>query len=69
MRWRPRPLGLLLGAWALLAIPSVPLAGHQCYGFVGFLAHSPLYAFLVLTGVLAVAGLAAGTRRLSRALG
>ena len=38
------------GLWLLLLIPSTPLSQHQCFPFIGFLAHSPLYAFLALDG-------------------
>ncbi len=43
----------LLGTWTALLVPSVPLSMHDCHGFVGFLAHSPLYAFFGITAVLA----------------
>ena len=57
----------LLGLWLVLLLPSAKLMGHTCYGFVGFLAHSPLYAFQGLTLVLALAGAVIGARAVSRA--
>ena len=53
---------ILAGLWVLLLIPSVPLFGHECHGFVGFLAHSPLYAFMALTPVVGALGLVALSR-------
>lgn len=53
----PRALLLLTLLWA--ALPSIPLSMHECHGFVGFLAHSPLYAFLGVSVLLtAIAALA-----------
>ncbi len=52
-------------AWCLLLVPAAALHGHVCYGFVGFLAHSPLYAFYALSAVLALAVAV----RLGRSLG
>ena len=49
MSTRGRVLVGLAGLWCLLLIPSVPLAQHKCFGFIGFLAHSPLYAFMALS--------------------
>ena len=58
-----RRVVLGLGAlWCLLLVPSVPLAQHQCFGFVGFLAHSPLYAFLTLTAGFVAFGAALSLR-------
>ena len=53
------------GLWLLLLIPSIPLSQHQCFGFVGFLAHSPLYGFLALTVGLLATGLVVALRRLA----
>ena len=60
---RPRPLTALVVAWFLLLLPSVPLFGHECHGFVGFLAHTPLYAFQGLTVLLAAGLIVAAERR------
>ncbi len=52
----------MAGLWLLLLIPSVPLAQHECFGFIGFLAHSPLYAFLALTAAFVALGAALSVR-------
>ncbi len=57
------------GLWLLLLVPSIPLYQHQCFGFIGFLAHSPLYAFLALTAGFLAAGLLFSLRRLAVAFG
>ena len=57
------------GLGLLLLIPSIPLSQHQCFGFIGFLAHSPLYAFLALTAGLLAVGLVFALRRLALAFG
>lgn len=51
---RHRLFFALSGLWLALLVPSIPLSDHTCHGFVGLLAHSPLYAFQGLTVVLVV---------------
>ena len=58
----PRTLLAIGGLWAALAPAALSQVGHQCFGFVGWLAHTPLHAFRVLSvavlalGVLALLG-------------
>ena len=60
----PRRLVIAAAAvWALLAVPASQLWGHECHGFVGFLAHTPLYAFQGLTVLLAAGLIVSAARR------
>ena len=56
----------LIALWAVLAVPAVAFWGHTCYGFVGFLAHTPLYAFQGLTVLFVAVAAMSGLRRLAR---
>ena len=57
-----RAFSAMLAFWACLAVPAAALADHTCYGFVGFLAHLPIYGFQVLTPVLVLIALAVSAR-------
>lgn len=64
-----RRVFLALGPlWLALLVPTIPLSNHTCQGFVGFLAHSPLYAFQALTVVLVGLALTSSWRRHSGGL-
>lgn len=56
-----RSFAVLAALWACLAVPAAALSDHTCHGFVGLLAHSPMYAFQLLTPVLVVVSLVAAT--------
>ena len=62
---RRRAAGLI-ALWGVLAVPGIALWGHECSGFVGFLAHTPLYAFQGLTLLVASVAAVSGLRRLTR---
>ncbi len=65
---RNRILLGMAGLWSLLLIPSVPLAQHECFGFIGFLAHSPLYAFMALSAGFIALGAALAVRSAATAV-
>ena len=57
-------IGLAI-AWVVLLVPSIPTFGHECHGFVGFLAHSPMYAFFALSALWLLLAMVALGRRLA----
>ena len=55
--------GAAFALWLALLVPTIPLSMHDCHGFVGALAHSPLYAFIGVTAALPFVGMVAASRR------
>ncbi len=54
---------VMTGLWAALLVPTISLSMHDCHGFVGALAHSPVYGFIALSAALPALAMVAAARR------